>query len=95
MARYCFFFLAEDGIRVHALSRGLGEVYKGQISAGLERELDVLRNPSLATTQSLGKIASIPCEPPNPQVGDVSLVAKCQMTWNFDDRQNSLQTFST
>eukprot|EP01016_Furgasonia_blochmanni_P048036 TRINITY_DN7113_c0_g1_i6.p1 TRINITY_DN7113_c0_g1~~TRINITY_DN7113_c0_g1_i6.p1 ORF type:complete len:205 (-),score=10.78 TRINITY_DN7113_c0_g1_i6:43-657(-) len=35
---YFFFFQAEDGIRDHAQSRGLGDVYKRQILKGLIKE---------------------------------------------------------
>ena len=72
----CFFFQAEDGIRYLVRSRGLGDVYKRQVSYEAQRLMDDLVDLELeAVDRILAKIDS------DPEPDDVKLVERS--TWQL------------
>eukprot|EP00825_Cyclidium_porcatum_P043367 TRINITY_DN6135_c0_g1_i2.p1 TRINITY_DN6135_c0_g1~~TRINITY_DN6135_c0_g1_i2.p1 ORF type:complete len:135 (+),score=10.55 TRINITY_DN6135_c0_g1_i2:22-426(+) len=52
---YFFFFQAEDGIRDHAQSRGLGDVYKRQDKSNVKSVFDIYDNASLLRKVLMGE----------------------------------------
>ena len=85
----CLFFQAEDGIRDLVRSRGLGDVYKRQLSAYARQFLELMGKPDVDSIEGLSPAISIEQKTtsrnPRSTVGTVTAVSYTHLTLPTSD----------